>query len=242
MKKFLPLFLLLCALTAAHAQNDSRWTIGVKSGVMFGNYKMTDEFLNQYIVSIGGVPPLGQPPTSEKSGANFAVAAYGGYTILKGLSVQVEFNFFINQNAIVKWEIPILSNRNGNSSYSSLDIPILLRYSFRDRPSFGVEAGPYLSIPLGKMKYSLVDGSQSTDPTLEEPVSINLNFGMAIGIFAGFPLGPGRITGNIRYIFDFLPVKGNIFYDFNTLYPQFMNTDLFYRRGILMMLGYEYTF
>ena len=232
-KKILSFIVVLFSLNSAHAQNETRWTIGARAGAFFGNYANTDEYLYLYQY----VYP-GRYPVKEESGANFAVTIYGGYTIFKGLSVQLEFDFFINQNATVKWEGHIYGTtytQQSTSSYTTMDIPILLRYSFRDKPLLGVEAGPYLSIPLGKFKNDLEPGSGYNNK-----ISVKLGFGMAFGVFAGFQVGPGRITGNIRYIFNFIPVNAG-FLDYG--YPtDLTNADVFSRRGVMMMLGYEYSF
>jgi len=236
-KKILPLFLLLFSLNSAHAQNETRWTIGARAGAFFGNFANTDEYLNLHIIFSSNLYPV-----NEESDANFAVAIYGGYTIFKGLSVQLEFDFFINQNATVRWDGLISGlpySFKATSFYTSLDIPILLRYSFRDKPLLGVEAGPYLSIPLGKFKYYRIASPLGGTPGEQNAKSsAKLGFGMAVGVFTGFRLGPGRITGNIRYIFNFTPVNAGVL----NYMTELIIMDVFSRRGIIMMLGYEYSF
>ena len=118
---------------------------------------------------------------------------------------------------------------------SSLDIPILLKFAVAKKPVLiGLLAGPHLSLPLGKLIISGND--EDEDMVVFSQYSINgITFGLTAGLFAGFPVGPGRITGDIRFLFDFTPVN---IHDFS--YGE--NFDTFNRRGVALTAGYEFSF
>jgi hypothetical protein len=108
--------------------------------------------------------------------------------------------------------------------YTSLDIPVLFKYSFLTRPVvFGAMAGPHLSIPLGK----------GTIADSEEKDKFNIDtfatFGLTLGAFGGYPVGPGRIVGDLRFLFDFNGLKDSDF--------TYMK-----RRALALTVGYEISF
>jgi hypothetical protein len=62
-----------------------------------------------------------------------------------------------------------------------------------------------------------------------------LTFGAVGGLVAGFPLGPGRVTGDIRYLHDFTALKG-------TIENSGGGKEFLSRRELVFTLGYEYSF
>ena len=236
MKKILTLFLLLFSITVIHAQND-RWTIGVRGGVVFGIHK-TAEFLKD----VYNDPGINVVLVSEKSLINFVASVYGAINLTNWLAIQLELDFMINQGIETKhkqvtppWET------EDTMINTSLDIPILLRFAFLEKPLFGLDLGPYLSIPLGKFKAHNITTSSITPPgnsekTLEHDI-IGLNYGITFGVFFGYPLGPGRLIGNVRYYFDFFPLKGR---RVTATENEIIEGTL--RRGILVTAGYEISF
>ena len=230
-KKILPLFLLLSALTAVHAQEDSRWTIGVKGGVMFGIHKLVGPFIE--VLKQGYI-------ANEESFKNFSAAAYVDMRIFNKLSGQLEVNFILNQGNTITAPGGGIGLTTYEFTYSSLDIPLLIRYDFFEKPLLGLEAGPYLSIHLGKLKSSNITPGNPYPHNKEEVDYIDINgltYGFAVGTVFGYPLGPGKLFGNVRFIIDFNPVKVNL----KPLGGSASN-ELLNRRGLFLMLGYEYSF
>jgi hypothetical protein len=199
---------------------------GAKLGVGIGfheNGKDMDELIDQ--IKTMGIS------VDETSGAAFALSPYGGYYFTDKLAVQTELNFMFGQKKT--WEM----NYGGFSGeitgkYSSLDIPILVKYDFFTKPALlGALAGPYLSIPLGDIGISFPAAlaGQGVPSSLEmDPDGITV--GIALGLYGGYPIGPGRIIGDLRFILDFNPVKGK---------DSGATIELIKRRGLNITAGYE---
>jgi hypothetical protein len=113
---------------------------------------------------------------------------------------------------------------SGKATVNFADIPVLLRYMFLDTPLLlGIQGGIHLGIPFG-MELSMLGSSYKPDG--DGVVS-----GMSAGFIAGYPLGPGRIIGDLRFLLDFNAVKG----EYGGL-----SQEGFTRRNFLIMVGYEY--
>ncbi|MDR2517446.1 MAG: hypothetical protein LBC88_08720 [Spirochaetaceae bacterium] len=107
------------------------------------------------------------------------------------------------------------------------DIPVLVRYLFLNSPLLlGVQGGIHLGIPFGIEVESSIPFFSSSKPDADGVV-----FGMSAGLIAGYPLGPGRIIGDLRFLMDFNPVKGKL---------SGQSMEGFTRRNFLIMVGYEY--
>ncbi|MDR0589412.1 MAG: outer membrane beta-barrel protein [Spirochaetaceae bacterium] len=165
----------------------------------------------------------------EKSGAAFVMSPYLGYYFTDKVAVQTEFNFMFGQKKT--WEMSYGGQSVGEieGKYSSLDVPFLLRFDFINKPAlFGILAGPYVSLPLGNIEMStsvVGEGSQSGDV---EPDGVTA--GIAAGLYGGYPIGPGRIIGDVRFIMDFNAIKDK------------EGSELLKRRGINITVGYEFLF
>jgi TolB-like protein len=85
---------------------------------------------------------------------------------------------------------------SGSFSYPSLRIPLLagLLAGF-DEFSLAVFTGPYFTIPLGKMSYT-IDGQSTT-------FSCSVPMGWTVGTQGWMSLGPGSVVVDIRYGGDF---------------------------------------
>jgi hypothetical protein len=163
----------------------------------------------------------------EKVGLSFVLSPYLGYYFTDKIAVQGEFNFMIGQKK--KWELSspgyrIVADGEIEGKYSSLDIPLLIKYDFISKPAlFGILAGPYISLPLGDIEITELDESYDLD-------SDGVTAGIAAGIYGGYPIGPGRIIGDVRFMMDFNPVKGK---------ESGETIELIKRRGINITVGYE---
>ncbi|MDR1862560.1 MAG: PorT family protein [Treponema sp.] len=115
-------------------------------------------------------------------------------------------------------------------SYSSLDIPVLLRYEFLQQPLMvGLVAGPVLSIPVGDVELSFPSElGGSTDVKTK-----GITFGATAGVFGGYPVGPGKIIADIRFLMDFTPLK---------IKEGGETIEAIKRRSLNITLGYEFSF
>jgi len=124
--------------------------------------------------------------------------------------IQSGLNFFINNYAVK-------DNVTGQLRYFSLDVPLMVTFSYG---SFNFVAGPYASIPIGKIRGSKdLDGKVNSDR--------KVNFGITAGLGFEKKMGSGRALIEARYLFDLLPMKDDD------------DNDYFTRRGLLFDLGYK---
>ncbi|MDR2951713.1 MAG: PorT family protein [Treponema sp.] len=218
MKKLVILVLAFCICAAMlAAQEGGDFTVGSRLGFMFGFHSEGDDF--KYIAPGAGM-------LDDSSLANFNLAFYGEYSLTDAMALQTEFNFMIAQGK--KWSG---YGTTVEVTYSSLDIPILFKYAFLKKPLVvGALGGPYLSFPIGKMKDKIsVSGYSVSDESDTEGIT----FGMTLGAYAGFPLGPGRIVGDMRFIFDFNQIQATY---------QNVTRKVLRRNGLVITAGYEFTF
>jgi hypothetical protein len=158
----------------------------------------------------------------DEIGVNFILAGYGAYYFSDKVALQGELNFMINQNKT--WEG---SGFKLEGSYSSLDIPVLLRYEFLKEPAtIGLLVGPFLSIPLSDIELSGDGGSRDIETD-------GVTFGITAGLFAGYPFGPGRVIGDVRFLMDFTPLKAK---------ESGVTIEVLKRRSVNITVGYEWSF
>lgn len=157
----------------------------------------------------------GDNPLSEEkqSYANSWIAGMGAelnVPVSTYFGIQSGLNFFINNYAID-------DNVTGQLRYYSLDVPFMLTFSYG---AFNFVAGPYASIPIGKIRGSKdLDGKTNSDT--------KINFGVVAGLGFEKKMGTGRALIEGRYMFDLLPMKDDD------------NEAIFTRRGLLIDLGYK---
>ncbi|MDR2363826.1 MAG: PorT family protein [Spirochaetaceae bacterium] len=223
MKRLFAVLVILVMVSAAVYSAGPFFGAKLGVGIGFhGNGKDMDDSIDLLKATISQQVGI-TPSVDEASGAAFVLSPYGGYYITDKLAVQGEFNFMIGQKKT--WKFSVLGNSSElTGSYSSLDIPVLVKYEFFTQPAlFGALAGPYISIPLGDAKLSA--GGESMDLKLD-----GVTAGIAVGLYGGYPIGPGRIIGDIRFILDFNPVKAK---------ESGVTMELLKRRGLNITAGYE---
>jgi hypothetical protein len=122
-------------------------------------------------------------------------------------------------------------------TYISLDIPLLARLNFRPIPAMlvSVQAGPYISLPLGEMKNEFHYPNFSQWNGSRDDKIVNMQVGILAGVSAGISVGPGYISARARFMQDLAPVTveymgGNV---------GGAETNLFTRRAIAFLIGYE---
>jgi hypothetical protein len=151
----------------------------------------------------------------------FTAGAVAGYTFVPKVSVVSGVDFYFGQGVE-------FSQGKDRVIYTSADLPVLVRYEFlqnlKNHFNFGIEAGPYLSIPL----YVYASGWKTVDTE-------GVNFGITGGVFGSCNLGSGRIIGGLRFLFDFSPLK--------IVIPVTNSVeDVLTRRELIFSFGYEFTF
>jgi hypothetical protein len=214
MKKFLLAVLVLSLIAGAgFAQEAGTISAGARLGGVIGFHSYSDDFKDS----------LEFTPDSK---FNFAVGAFGAYTVIDNLSVQAELNFLIGQGGKKS-----KSGVDYTLSYNSLDIPVLIKYTFLDDPLiFGVQVGPQLSLPLGEIEFEFEASGYSDSDNID---SDGITFGAVAGVYLGYPLGPGSIIGDVRFLFDFTSLKGKASGE---------TMDVLTRRGLIFTLGYGFSF
>ena len=214
---FISLILVLFVIGNVFAQETGQFSIGARAGVLIGFHSIPSDFL-LFAITLG-------VDSSWQSKNNFNFAIYGSYAITDRILIQPEFNFMIKQG--YKGEISGLSSEV-DAYYSSLDIPILVKYTFLKQPLFfGILAGPHLSFPLGDLKMEVPGYLTSVGD------SDGVAFGFSAGLFGGYPVGPGRIVGDLRFIMDFNSIG---------MKESGVSFEMIKRRGISFTIGYEYSF
>ena len=122
------------------------------------------------------------------------------------------------------------------SVYTSLDIPILVRYNILNAAAiFGVKAGPHISIPLGRVQVNESWRTLFSEERLIDEFAIDsiASFGLTTGIFAAFPVRRGRIVIDLRFIFDFNSLEA---------YEWGVNSEFMQRRALAISVGRQRTF
>jgi hypothetical protein len=221
MKKIFAVMAILAAV-AFTASAQTGFSVGARAGAGFG-FNSTEGMLDtliSYANSFGY-------SIDESSNITFAAALYGGYTIFEGFSVQLELDLMINNGMELSGGGVTMAG-----SYTSLDIPLLARYDFLESPlTVGVLAGPYLSLGIGKFKGESEDPGGLIMGTGSEETDIDgVRFGITAGLVAGYPVGPGLIIADLRFLTDLTPLK---------VKESGVSTKVFTRRGLNVTLGYE---
>jgi hypothetical protein len=219
-------FVLAAALVfVSFAANAQSFAAGARLGPGIGFHGNGDDMEDQVDIWKGYGASV-----DDKVGVGFIIAGYGAYYFTDSLAVQAELNFMINQKKILEISVGGVSGEI-EASYSSLDIPVLLRYEFLQQPlTVGLVAGPVLSIPISdvEMIYPTILGGGSGDSETE-----GITFGATVGVFGGYPVGPGKIIADIRFLMDFTPLKVK---DGSETF------EAIKRRSLNITLGYELSF
>ena len=221
MKNVLILIFVFSITAIGHAQQAGQFTIGGRLGPVFGVHNAVD--LESSII-------YGAGTFLRESNVvfNLNFVLYGSFAILDNFSVQAELNFMIGQGYELRMSIPEFGSGRGRVTYTSLDMPILLRYNFLEFPqAFGVQSGPHISLPFGR-------GELSGGGFREQfEIDTFVTFGFTAGFFSGTPMGPGRIVGDMRFIVDLNAVEARIFE---------RTMGIMRRRAFLLSIGYEISF
>ncbi len=148
----------------------------------------------------------------EGVGFGFGATAMILQEDLKGFGAQLEAGYAHNE---IGWQYNKSTfNMRGKLSYASIDVPLLVGYTFA-KGNFRVtpQIGPYLSIPIGSLKYDIerteYDSKVISNDTYSDTYDINskIIFGGMGGFKVGYKVGNGLINFDARYMADFNALK-----------------------------------
>jgi hypothetical protein len=169
---------------------------------------------------------------NEKSNIVFNAALYGAFRFNDMWSVQPEINYMVNNGMKIGDEYDEYS---ANVSYTTLDIPLLVRWNFIQSPVLaGVIIGPYISLPISKVKTEVFgEGTRELDAEW-------FNLGVTGGFALGYKIGPGYLTADLRFLHDLndalnlRPIQ--VREDVNDVPP----SNICIRRSLNITIGYEF--
>lgn len=172
--------------------------------------------------------------TKMSVGGGGAIFARVNFGFAPWLGLQAEVGFLANNGGGVLGKIPNTNNLTYENSfyYNSLDVNALITFDIPVGMAFlKFGAGPNFSFPMGKGKYvKLLQGGPEL--TKEYEISSKFVAGIIADIGVGYKIGVGSLVGNIRYLNDFMPIKGHNEGDVT-------NFEYLTRRALLVYIGYE---
>ena len=200
----------LLNVSGSNGVGDTRFAVGARIGGGLGFNSAHKDMVGSILAP------------KEESNFIFTGALFFKWRITDRFGIQPEINLTVNNGLEYADSV---GAHQGSFSYNSLDIPVLLYFKFIHSPvSVSVSAAPYLSIPVSKMNVNISGvGNTSVETT-------GIVLGVLGGVSVGFPVGPGNIIGDIRYLNDFSDVKIN--YNGRTV-------NSFLRRSVNVTIGYE---
>jgi hypothetical protein len=244
--------LLLTGNAASDSIGSTKVYVGGMLGLGIGLHSLNDEIV---YVDDGIVNTLVPRPSPEEvSGLGFPLSLYVGYQILEHLAIQSGLDFLFNNN--MKKDSSVW-NTDRIVSYSSLDIPLLARYTIIFSPVIlDVRGGFHISFPLGKINYEpSFDNTSSSEAAMMARIAMgvresenltptNAAFGMNFGANIGYKFGLGNIIGGVSFVFDFYPIKADVSIRTrigdNVWVWSKKEMDVITRRSLNIMIGYEY--
>jgi TolB-like protein len=205
----------LLDLSGNRGMGHTNFFVGGILGLGIGLHSINSELYDRF--------GLGNANPKEESGFAFPLSLYGGYRILDRLAIQSGLSFLFNNTVKasgIGW--------SAEGSYSTLDIPILARYSILLAPvELDLLGGFHISLAVSKLNLDAAplyqDSTEAKGPT----------FGITLGVNAGYKLGPGSVIGGIMFVNDFNPIIGK---NVNG-----KETQIDTRRSLNIMAGYQYS-
>jgi len=243
-KKLLVILILVMMSTGLYAQQVGQSTFGFRLGGARGLWRGLESegwIIDSWSDWHGSSSSHWTVRTEweESNRSNFKAVIYYAYTFRNNLSLQVELNVMVNQGIEVEMREHITENHswwgwgwdNGSwdsgswtdswttewsetFTYTSIDIPILLRHNFF-YGLLGFLIGPHISIPVA--------GDYINE--------LNTTFGITIGGQGLFPIWGGRLVGDLRFIADF-----------NRLVENDWDDGGIRRQALAITVGYEWSF
>ena len=202
---------------------DQRFSIGLRGGVLVGFNKAHED-----MVGTGTRP-------AEKTPMAFVPTLAALYRFTDTLKLQFELSFCNGTgiDGLGLYDDSTERLLDVHVAYSTLDIPVLLSWSFIRRPvEVSALVGAYLSLPLTAANISYCIKGYGD---LRGSVDIDgFTFGAIGGFDVGMDLGPGRFVFDARVFYDAVPskAKGELLGD----EPQ----GVIFRRGFVASVGYMF--
>ncbi|AEE15809.1 outer membrane beta-barrel protein [Treponema brennaborense] len=197
--------------------SGSALTFGIRGGVSYGLGTSWSDF---------GANFSGNFSVRDDIPIGGNIAVYSAFPVNGFLFFQPEFSFMINNGMGVSIKESGLST-SMQLKYSSLDIPILVGFSFHsfNKMRLCFLGGLYLSFPLGEMEVS----TSSDGKTERVAISSGLIWGVTGGISSVIPFKTGAFIVDLRYLSDFRSIE--VAY-----------ISMFTRRTFVLSVGYEFRF
>ena len=222
-RSLLTALVFLAVFTSLYGQDEGRFALGFRGGIQIGVSSSHDDYNNF----------LSANNSKEDVSPNPNLALYGVYGFSDYIGLQTELNFMIDQGKMASRKDD--SSATIEMTYSTLDIPILLRINFLSGDArFGILAGPYLTFPLGQAssKFEAYTGVSDSDDDISTPI-----FGFTAGLFYSNSFMPkGRWIVDLRYLQDF---------GYSTIkkYGPWGSSDFGFmmRQGIIISVGLDFT-
>ena len=228
MKKMLALALTL--FTANLLFGQMKFGVGVRGNLdVPAGATLHEDFFNKRYYDVA---------LFEGVGFGFAASAVLTQADMKGLNLTLEAGYAHNE---IGWEYDASKlNMKGKISYSSIDVPILVGYTFASG-NFRLtpQVGPYLSLPIGTVRYDIEriesDDKLVSNKTYSETFDIGSRFlfgGMG-GVSVGYKVGNGLVNFDARFMADINQLKVDV---------TKKDVSLLTRRKVTLGLGYTFFF
>ena len=162
----------------------------------------------------GNQPATYSVENTASATGGFSFFANYSFPSIPALGIQGELGLLFGNGTEITVESKtsnITADATIAASYTTLEIPFLVTYTFNKGNFFEFipQAGLYLSVPVGKLKYDTemsmkVSGTKISDDDSDEGKIDNVTFGTCLG--ADFALNfseKSAMLFNLRYLFDF---------------------------------------
>lgn len=185
-------------------------SIGVRTGVD----------INLFDVRVGDFK------ADMKPAAGFGVNVLANIGLpVKGLYLQPEIGYHY-RNISAKF-----ANRDADSDYMTLDVPILIAYKFP------LNKYVYIQPALGP-KFSAMLNEMNGD--WDYGVNSYFNFGAEVGATVGINAGPGAVLVDFRYSNDFTKIKIDGTIDDTVNKREVTDWELGCTRAVYISVGYQF--
>ena len=211
---------------------DQKFAVGVQVGAWF-NLGTTHSGNNMFDESWHG-------GWNDETGISFFGSLYGSYAFNSIFRLQLGMNISTG-TVLSQFEDSPGGDHTQKFKYTSLDIPLMPCFylSLSSNILFRIGIGPYVSFAVTDMEYTYRFYHRDEE-TYKLPIDNKINFGLLGGLGIGYRIGNGNIVLDLRYQTDFLPTIFST--DFSTVIEDYNGKAQITRRGLTVLLGYEYWF
>jgi hypothetical protein len=202
-----------------------KFAFGVQAGAMFGLGTTHDGYYFTKDDVYGDWK-------SDTGNFGFLASLYGAYAFNSFFRLQMGINLNAN-NGLHQSGDYCGAEYTQDFSFTTLDISLLPYLNLNPSSDIilRIAVGPYISLAVTDIEFTYhfhYDGHKETENL---PITNKINFGLLGGIGGGYRIGNGNIVFDLRYLSDFLSTTVSVW-----------GFDSLTRRGISLLLGYEYWF